>query len=234
MKKLLGKIRRASADYNMIESGDKIAVGLSGGKDSLALLVLLDRLSKFLPEEIKVEAICLDLGLNNFDVGYIKAFCDELNIPLHVKKTEIGKIVFDIKKPKSPCGLCANLRRGALNNTAKELGFNKVALGHHMDDVIETFHLSMYYEGRLSLFSPVTFLDRTQITVIRPMIYIEEYEIRKFVNKNKITPVKNPCVTDGNTKRDYVKVLLNDLYGKNYLFKNNIFSAIRNSGIDGW
>jgi tRNA 2-thiocytidine biosynthesis protein TtcA len=234
IKKILGKVRSAISDYDMIQRGDKIAVGLSGGKDSLVLALALKKLSIFLPEKFDIIAICLDLGFegNNFD--YIESFCDKNCIPLHIEKTNIARIVFDIQKPKSTCALCSNLRRGALNNTALLLGCNKVALGHHMDDAIETFYLSMLYEGRLSLFSPVTYLTRTELTVIRPMIYVEENEIVKYIYENGIVPQKNLCKTDGFSRRELVKEITTGLYKINPAFKNNILNSIMDSEIDGW
>ena len=218
----------------MIESGDRIAVGLSGGKDSLILALLLKRLSLFLPERFDICAICIDLGFEDFDPFPISSFCKNYDIPLHMEKTHISKIVFDIQKPKSPCALCSNLRRGALNNKAKALCCNKVALGHHKDDAIETLYMSMLYEGRFSLFSPVTYLSRSDITVIRPMIYIEEADISYAVGALGLETVENPCHIDGISRRALVKKLIKDLEETNPSFKNNIFNAILDSGIEGW
>lgn len=234
LKKLLGKSRLAITDYNMIQNNDKIAIGLSGGKDSLILALLLKKLSMFLPEKFEVLAICLDLGFDDFQSTKIKEFCEFHDIPIIIEKTKISTIVFDIQKPKSPCALCSNLRRGALNNAAIANGCNKVALGHHLDDLIETFYLSMLYEGRLSVFAPVTYLTRTNINVIRPMIYIHENEIISAIYKKNISPFKNPCRIDGHSKRALVKNLLNDLYIVNPAFKNNIFNMILTSNINGW
>lgn len=234
LRKLLGKTRSAITDYDMIQNSDKIAVGISGGKDSLILALILKRLSMFLPEKFEILAVCLDLGFENFKSNEIKKFCDLYDIPLLIEKTMISTIVFDIQKPKSPCALCSNLRRGALNNIAKANGCNKVALGHHMDDVIETYYLSMLYEGRLSVFAPVTYLDRVDIKVIRPMIYIHENEIINVMHELNIFPLKNPCRIDGHSRRELVKNLLVDLYTVNPAFRNNIFNLISNSEIDGW
>ena len=233
-KKLLGKTRSAITDYDMIQNNDKIAIGLSGGKDSLVLALLLKRLSMFLPEKFEILAVCLDLGFDGFKSNDIENFCELYDIPLIIEKTKISTIVFDIQKPKSPCALCSNLRRGALNNIAKANGCSKVALGHHMDDLIETFYLSMLYEGRLSVFSPVTYLDRADISVIRPMIYIHENEIITTMKEMNISPLKNPCRIDGHSKRELVKNLLKDLYSVDPAFKNNLSNMIFDSGIDGW
>jgi tRNA 2-thiocytidine biosynthesis protein TtcA len=230
----MGQLRSAVSVYEMIQPGDRIAVGLSGGKDSFMLALLLKRLSMFLPEHFDLSAICIDLGFEDFDPAPVISFCKKYDIPLHIEKTHISKIVFDVQKPKSSCALCSNLRRGALNNAAKALYCNKVALGHHKDDAIETFYMSMLYEGRFSLFSPVTYLSRSEITVIRPMIYIEEGEISRTVGSIGIELAENPCQIDGFSRRELVKKLIKNLEETNPSFKNNIFNAILDSGIDGW
>jgi tRNA 2-thiocytidine biosynthesis protein TtcA len=234
IKRILSRVRAAIADYGMIQYGDRIAVGLSGGKDSLVLALALKRLSMFLPEKFEMLAICLDLGFDGADFAHIGSFCEQNEIPLHIEKTHIARIVFDLQKPKSACALCSNLRRGALNNAAIALGCNKVALGHHMDDVIQTFYLSMLYEGKLSLFSPITHLTRTGITVIRPMIYVEEHEIATYIKNNRLVPMKNPCNMNGFSRRELVKNILSGLYKVNPAFKNNILNSIMDSEIDGW
>ena len=179
LQKLLSKARRAAEDYDMIEEGDKIAVGLSGGKDSITLLYILATMRRFYPKKFEVVAITVDMGLeyDKDEVEALKKLCEELNVEYVIEPTEIGKIVFDVRKEQNPCSLCANMRRGALNNTAVKVGCNKIALGHHADDLIETLFLSLFYESRLSTFSPVTHLERKNVTVIRPMIYIREKEI---------------------------------------------------------
>ena len=173
LQKLLSKARRAAEDYDMIEEGDKIAVGLSGGKDSITLLYILATMRRFYPKKFEVVAITVDMGLeyDKDEVEALKKLCEELNVEYVIEPTEIGKIVFDVRKEQNPCSLCANMRRGALNNTAVKVGCNKIALGHHADDLIETLFLSLFYESRLSTFSPVTHLERKNVTVIRPMIY---------------------------------------------------------------
>ena len=181
MRKLLSHIRKAVEDYNMINDGDRIAVGVSGGKDSIALMLALKELQRFYPEKFELVAICLDLGFKGADYEPLVKLCEEKEIELHIEKTQIGEIIFDVRKEKNPCSLCAKMRRGALHEKAKELGCNKVALGHHYDDVLETFFLCLFNEARISCFSPVTYLDRTELYLIRPFIYTEEKEIKRFI-----------------------------------------------------
>jgi len=234
VKRLLGMARKAIQDYDMIQEGDRIAIGVSGGKDSLCLLYALGHLRHFYPVKFELEAITLDLGFGKTDTTPIKDLCDKLGVRYTVEETNIGKIVFDIRKEKNPCSMCANLRRGALDNAAKRLNCNKVALGHNRDDVIETALLSMFYEGRFHTFSPVTYLDRTELYLIRPLIYIEEKEIKGFVNKAGLTVVPNPCPNNGFSKRQYVKELIRTLNMDNKNIKSNLFGAIKRSGIEGW
>ncbi len=218
----------------MIEEGDKIAVGLSGGKDSLALLYAMSELRRFYPLKYELCAITLDLGYDGFDTTPLKEFCEKIDVPLTVVPTQIAEIVFDVRKEENPCSLCAKLRRGALNSTAKELGCNKVVLGHHFDDVIETFMLSLIYEGRLSCFSPVTYLDRIGITIMRPLVYTPEYEIASFAKKYELPICKNPCKADGQTKREEVKKLIATMRLENKDIKEKIFGAICRGGIGGF
>lgn len=226
LQKLLSKARRAAEDYNMIEEGDKIAVGLSGGKDSVTLLQILATMRRFYPKKYEVVAISVDmgLGLDEKEVEAVKELCKELDVEYIVEPTHIGEIVFDIRKEANPCSLCANMRRGALNNTAVKHGCNKVALGHHADDLIETLFLSLFYESRISTFSPVTKLERKNITVIRPMIYIREKEIAAFAKDKPI--IHNPCPANKHTKRQYVKDLLKSLEKDNKKIKENVLGAI--------
>ena len=191
MKHILGYARKAINDFGMIKAGDKVAVGLSGGKDSILTLITLAQLRKFYPEKFEVIAITLDMGVEGFDVTSLKKLCEEYDVEYIVEKTHIKEIVFDIRKEKNPCSLCANLRRGILYDTAKKYGCNKVALGHHMDDVMETFMMSLIYEGRVHTFLPITYLSRKDIYVIRPMIYTPESEIKHLVKKYGIEVVKN-------------------------------------------
>ncbi|APH17343.1 tRNA methyl transferase family protein [Clostridium sporogenes] len=206
MQKLLGKLRRAIGDFNLIQNGDKIAVGLSGGKDSITLLHLLKRYQSFSPKKFDLIAITLDT-MTGADFSPLESVCSNINIPLYIYKTPIKEIVFDVRKEKNPCSLCANLRRGALNNYSKKLGCNKIALGHHKNDAIETLLMSMLYEGRVSCFSPKTYLNKADITIIRPMIYIDELAIKSMVKRYNLPIIKNPCPANGNTKRQYMKEL---------------------------
>lgn len=234
IKKILGQIRRAIEDYDMIQDGDKIAVGVSGGKDSMTLLIELSKLRNFYPKKFDLEAITLTMGIGEFDVTPIQELCNSLGVNYTCEQTLIGKIIFEVRKETNPCSLCANMRRGALNNLAISLGCNKVAFAHNKDDVIETLLLSMFYEGRIHNFSPVTYLERKNIHLIRPLIYTEEKDIKGFINKYNIPIVKNPCPANGKTKRQYIKNLISDLFHENHDIKNNIFGALKRSGIDGW
>lgn len=227
MQKLLSKMRQAINDYNLIEDGDKIAVGLSGGKDSLTLLHLLNSYKKFSPQKFELIAITLNPG--GVDNTPLHKLCKDLEIPFHEIQTDIQKIVFEIRKENNPCSLCAKLRRGALHNNAKELGCNKVALGHHKDDAIETLMLSLSYEGRINCFSPKTFMDKENIKLIRPMVYIEEASIKNIVNKYNFPVIHNPCPVDKKTRREDMKNLIFELNGRIPGFKNNLFGALTNS-----
>lgn len=225
LQKLLSKARRAAEDYDMIEEGDKIAVGLSGGKDSITLLCILAAMRRFYPKKYELIAISIDmgLGLDEKEVQAVKDLCARLNVEYIVEKTRIGEIVFDVRKEPNPCSLCANMRRGALNSTAAH-GCNKVALGHHSDDLAETFLLSLFYEGRLSAFAPVTKLERVGITVIRPMIYIDEKEIIGFAKDKPI--IHNPCPADKHTKRQFIKDTIKSLQKEMPSVKDNVLGAI--------
>ncbi len=234
MKQILGTIRKAIDDYNMIEEGDKIAVGLSGGKDSVTLLLALKNLQLFYPKHFEIMALTIDPGSNTFDTAELEKLCKELNIEYVIEKTNIKQIVFDIRKEKNPCSLCANLRRGALNGVAEAHGCNKVALGHHKDDVIETFLLSLFYEGHIHTFAPRTYLSRKKIIAIRPMIYLEEKEIKAFAKRNNIPVMKKTCKADGVTKREFMKDLIMELSKKIPRLKACIFGAIQRSNIKGW
>ena len=234
MKRLLGQMRRALNDYEMIKTGDKICVGVSGGKDSLTLLALLAQTRRFYPEKFELEAVTLAMGLDDPDFAPVAAFCKTLDVNYTILETQIAQVVFEERKEEHPCSLCANMRRGALHNIAKELGCNKVALGHHRDDVLETFLMSTFYEGRLHTFSPVTYLDRMDLHLIRPMIYIEEKDIKRLVKDGKIDPVPKTCRIDGHTNREYFKDLLHTMQQKNHDVKNILFGAIRRAGKDNW
>lgn len=234
IKKLLGQIRKAIEDYNMIQEGDRIVVGVSGGKDSITLLVLLKQLQSFFPVRFDLEAITLTMGIGEFDLTPVKELCKSIGVNYTIEETVIGKIVFEERNESNPCSLCANLKRGALHNVAKKLNCNKVAFAHHRDDVIETFLLSTIYAGKLQTFSPVTYLKRKELHLIRPMIYIEEKHVKEYIKANNLITVPSPCHVDGKTKRQYIKELLMEMHKDNKNVKNNIFGAIRRSGKDGW
>lgn len=229
MKRILSCMRKAVSDYNMIEKDDKIAVGVSGGKDSLVLLLALNKLREFLPENFEITAVCLTLGFDNEDVSSLENLCKQKGISFVKNETLIGKIVFEARNEKNPCALCANMRRGALHNTALELGCNKVALGHHSDDVIETFFLSLLFEGRIHTFEPVTYLDRKKLHLIRPFVYLPEYEIKSFISKNRLPIIENSCPANCKTSRQYIKDLIKSLCSYDPLIKTRIFGAIKRS-----
>lgn len=233
LQQVLSVTRQAVQDYHMIEEGDKIAVGISGGKDSLTLLYALHGLSRFYPHPFSIEAISVDLGLG-VSMDPVKKLCDELSIRYTVIPTEIYKIIFEKRKEGNPCSLCAKMRKGALNLTAKELGCNKVAYAHHKDDVVETMLMSLIFEGRFHTFSPVTYWDRADITLIRPMIYMEEKDVIGFSRKYDLPIVKNRCPADGNTKREYTKNLLRQLNHENPGTKERMFTAILNGNLEEW
>lgn len=226
LQTLLSSTRRAVDDYQMIEDGDKIAVGLSGGKDSVTLLNVLAGLKRFYPKKFDIVAITIDLGVeyDTQEVQALKDMCEKLNVEYHIIKTDIYQIIFEERKEPNPCSLCSKMRRGALNTKAIELGCNKLALGHHADDLVETLFLSMFFEGRLSTFEPMTYLNRSNITLIRPMIYIEEKNIRAYSVNNPI--LHNPCPADKHTKREYIKQLLANIKKDVPIAKDRILSAI--------
>ncbi len=228
LQRVLSEVRKAVDDYHMIAEGDKIAVGISGGKDSLTLLYALSSLRRFYPHPFELVAVTVDLGFANLDLTEIKKLCEKLEVPYTVVKTQIGQIVFEERRENNPCALCAKMRKGALNEAMKQLGCNKIAYAHHMDDVVETMMLSLLYEGRFHTFSPVTYLDDTGLTVIRPLIYMKEADVIGFVRKYEVPVVKSPCPADGHTKREYVKQLLKQLNTENPGVKQRMFTAIQN------
>lgn len=234
LQQLLSYTRKAVDDYHMILPNDKIAVGISGGKDSLAMLYALTHLKRFYPNTFELTAIMVHLGYPEFKTEQIQALCEELHVPLHIVKTDIANIIFKERKEHSPCSLCAKMRKGALNVKAKELGCNKVAYAHHKDDIIETMLLSLIYEGRFYSFAPVTYLNRMDLTVIRPLMYVPEADVIGFMNRYHLPVEKNPCPADGNTRREYVKQLLRQLNLDNPGVKNRMFTAILNGNISGW
>ena len=232
-KRLLSLVRQAVDEYEMIEEGDRIAVGISGGKDSITLLFALNSLRKFYPKKFEIEAVTVDVGAD-MDFSPVKTLCDELSVHYTVINTEIKRIVFDEVKEKNPCSLCAKMRKGSLNEAIKELGCNKVAYAHHRDDVVETMMLSLMYEGRFHTFSPVTYLDKMEVTVIRPMIYVHEADVIGFVKRYNVPVTKSPCPVDGYTKRQYAHDLIKDMIKVNPGVKNRMFTAICDSNIPGW
>lgn len=234
LQQLMSYTRRAIDDYDMIQAGDRIAIGISGGKDSLTLLYALHGLQRYYPKKFDLEAITVDLGHPDFDVSGIRSLCETMSVPYTVVKTEIAQIVFDERKEKNPCSLCAKMRKGALNDTIKKLGCNKIAYAHHKDDIVETMMMSLIYEGHFYSFPPITHLDRTDLTVIRPLMYVYEADVKGFCNKYQLPVVKSPCPADGYTKRQYVKDLLRKLNQENPGVKERMFSAIVNGNIPDW
>ena len=234
MKRIITCVRKAVEDYDMIQDGDRVAVGVSGGKDSLVLLGALENLSRYYPKKFSVIGLTVDMGYG-LDYTEIKKYCESFGAEHKVKYTNIKEIVFDERKEPNPCSLCAKMRSGALNDFAIENGCTRVALGHHNEDVLETFFLSLMYEGRISCFSPVTYMDRTDIYRIRPLIYVREGDIKGAVRRLGVPVLHNPCPADGNTKRKEMKDLIARLNKEmNPGLKKRLFTAIKNSEIDGW
>lgn len=234
LQKLMSFTRKAVDDYQMIQEGDHIAVGISGGKDSLTLLYALQGLRRFYPNKFKLSAITVDLGYEKCDFSPVVKLCEELDVPYHIVKTDIAHILFDERKETNPCSLCAKMRKGALNDAVKELGCNKVAYAHHKDDIIETMLLSLIFEGRFHSFSPKTYLDRMDLTVIRPIMYVDEMDVIGFQHKYDLPVVKSRCPVDGLTKRQYAKDLLKELNQEHPGARNRMFTAILNGNIPGW
>ena len=233
MKRILSRVRRAVDDYHMIQEGDRIAVGISGGKDSLTLLCALAALKRFYPNSFSLTAVTLDMGFEGVSFAEVAKLCQRLEVPYIVKPTDIAEVVFDVRKEKNPCSLCAKMRRGGVNDLAVELGCNKVALGHHNEDVLETFFLSLFYEGRLNCFSPVTYLSRRDVHVIRPMIYVPEGEIKGFARREELPIVSNPCPMDGVSKREDMKEFIRQKVKEDKFFKTKIMHAIQ-TGLPAW
>ncbi len=234
MRYITSLVRRAVEDYDMISEGDRVAVGISGGKDSLALAAALAELSRYYPKKFTPVGLSLDMA-GDSDFSEIAAFCEKLGMEYHVKRTNIREVVFDIRKETNPCALCAKLRRGALNDMAIEYNCKRVALGHHNDDVLETFMLSLLYEGRLNCFAPVTYLDRTDLYSIRPMIYVREGDIKGAAKRLNFPVKPSGCPADGVTKREDMKEIIAHLEKSTYAgLKKRIFTAIQNGNINGW
>ena len=231
IQRLTGLLRRCAEDYHMIEPGDRVGVGVSGGKDSLVLLVLLAELKKYVP--FHLEAITIDMGLG-MDYSGIEAMCRELDVPYTIVKTEIGPIIFDYRKEKNPCSMCAKMRRGALNQALLDRNLTKLSLGHHYDDAVETFLMSLLYEGRISCFQPVTKLDRTGITQIRPMLYIHEKTVDNFARSAHLPVLQNRCPSDKHTKREEIKELVYTLSQTYPDLKERVFGAMQRFPLPEW
>lgn len=234
MQRILSYIRKAVDDYNMIDNGDKIAVGLSGGKDSIALLMGLKALQRFYDKKFEVIAISVNPGFEFFNSEFLKKTCDDIGVQYIEEKSHIKEIVFDIREEKNPCSLCANLRRGILNSTAIREGCNKIALGHNEDDVLETFFLNLLYGGNINTFAPTSYMDRSNITLIRPLIYAPEKSIKTFVKKNNIEVMPKCCPMDGVSKREDMKKLIWEFQKQIPNVKANIYGAIKRGNIKGW
>jgi len=229
LQQLLSQVRKALDDYQMIREGDTVAVGLSGGKDSMTLLYALKKLSAFYPEHFGLYAITVDLGFGNMDLSCMEEYCRNLNVPFHVESTQIARIVHEMKQDENPCALCSKLRKGAFNQAALKLGCNKTAFGHHRDDVIETMMLSLCFEGRFHTFSPVTELERSGLTLIRPLLYVKEADIKGFVHKYNVPVLKNACPADGATNRQSVKNLLDQINKDLPGVRDRMFTAIKHT-----
>ena len=233
MQKLMGLFRRCVEDYQMIQDGDRVAVGVSGGKDSLVLLELLAGLRTYAPLQFSVEAITIDMGLE-MDYSQIEKMCQRLDVPYHLIKTEIAPIIFEHRKEKNPCSMCSKMRRGALNQAILDLGMNKLALGHHYDDAVETFLMSLLFEGRISCFQPVTNLDRTGVIQIRPMLYIHEKTVDHFAKRKELPVLENRCPVDKQTKREEVKQLVYNLSETYPDLKERVFGAMQRFPLPEW
>ena len=234
LQKLYSYARQAIEEYHMIAEGDRIALGISGGKDSLALLYAMAGLRSFYPKHFEIIALTADLGYGTFDLSEVERLCRELQVEYHIVRTQIGTIVQEKIPSGSYCSLCSKLRKGALHSVAAEYGCNKIAYAHHRDDLIETMLLSLIYEGQFYTFSPVTCFERAGLTVIRPFLYIPEAELTGFRNKYQLPCVKNPCPHDGITRRQYVKDLLRQLRTQDPRVSDRLFSAIVHGQIEGW
>ena len=234
MKRIVSLVRKAVDDYGMIRENERVAVGESGGKDSMVMLNALAQLSRYHPSNFTVVGLAIDPGFGG-DYTMVEDFAKEIGVELHVKKTQLKEIIFDERKEQSPCSLCSKMRRGALNDMAKEYGCDTLALGHHHDDVLETFFLSLLYEGRINCFSPFTYLDRSRVTQIRPMIYVRETDIKSGVKRQNIPVMPKVCPVDGITKRADMKEIIRDLEKRTTPgLKKRLFHAISASGIEGW
>ena len=234
MQQILSYMRKAIEDYNMIEDGDKIAVALSGGKDSMTMLMGFKALQRFYPKKFSIIAVSINPGFDFFNKDFLYNICKEIGVPLFIEDTNIKEIVFDVRKEKNPCSLCANFRRGALNSVAIREGCNKIALGHNEDDVLETFLLNLLYTGSINTFAPVSYMDRSKMTLIRPLIYAPEKYIKKFIRKNEISVMPKSCPMDGYSKREDMKNLIISFQKDIPQIRANLYGAIKRSNIKGW
>lgn len=234
LQRLYSYARKAIDEYHMIENGDKIAIGISGGKDSLTLLYALAGLRKFYPKKFDIVAITVQLGLKEMDFSPVQKLCKELEVEYHIVKTEIYQTIFEIRKENNPCSLCAKMRKGAFNEKAKELGCNKFAYAHHKDDLVETLYMSLMFEGRIHTFSPISYMDRMDLTLIRPLMFTPEADIIGFTNKYNLPVVKNKCPADGYTKRQYIKDFLKNLEKETPGVIDRAFTAILNADFKDW
>ncbi|MBQ7434877.1 MAG: adenine nucleotide alpha hydrolase family protein [Oscillospiraceae bacterium] len=234
LNEFTGTVRRAVDDYDMIQEGDRVAVGVSGGKDSMLLLLALNHLKSFYPKPFELSAVTIELGFEGMDFTPVKDMCAQLNIPYACLKTDIKEIVFDVRREDNPCSLCAKMRRGALNDYLRENGIGKLALGHHFDDTVETFMMSLLFEGRISCFRPVTYLDRSGITQIRPLIYCGEQKIANLAAQLNVPVVENPCPQDKASKRWEIKQMLKTMSVDYPDMKSKIFGAMQRQPLPGW
>lgn len=234
MQKILGYMRRAIDDYNMIEDGDRIAVALSGGKDSVSMLMGFKNLQRFYPKKFEIIAVTINPGFEFFDATFLRTLCADLDVPFIEEHAHIKEIVFDIRNEKNPCSLCANLRRGILNSIAIREGCNKIALGHNEDDVLETFMLNLLYGGSINTFVPISYMDRSKITLIRPLIYAPEKYIRNFIKRNNIQIMPKACPMDGTSKREDMKNLIWSIQKDIPTLRANLYGAIKRSNLNGW
>lgn len=234
MQKILSYMRKAIDNYNMIEEGDKIAVGLSGGKDSTTMLMGLKNLQRFYPKKFEIIAITINPGFEGFDIVLLKNICRKIDVPLIIEDGHMKEIVFDIRNEKNPCSLCANLRRGMLNSIAAREGCTKIAIGHNEDDVLETFIMNLFYAGSINTFAPISYMDRSKMTLIRPLIYAPEKYIRNFVKRNNITIMPKACPMDGFSKREDIKELLKNLQTVIPHIRANLYGAIKRGEVNGF
>ncbi len=234
MNKFTGLVRRCVEDYKMIEDGETIAVGVSGGKDSVSLLCALANLRQYYPKKFELQAITISMGYEEMDFTPVQELCERLNVPLTLHETGLGKLIFEDRKEKNPCALCAKMRRGVLNDLALGMGIKKLALAHHYDDAVETFFLSLFYEGRISCFQPVTYMSRAGVTQIRPLLYVGEATVRSLVARHHLPIVENVCPMNGKSKREEVKTLIKTLSAQYPDLKSKIFGAMQRLPLEGW